>query len=230
MTATEFYNKILEELRSHHTTTLTPLEFNELVDTMLYQWVQTRFYAFEQYQKSIDDLEKIVVVTNGEGGMPNPLPNLGKAIPGKEFFVLDDKVFLVNVRFFMSAGSKCKRQEESAQLKKTDFVSNKNSYDKPSNTNIFYQQYDGRIWRYDTGKSDRIAEKAIVTYLRKPVIPRLDENGNSLIDPEFDDRICNEQIKFIVQTYLERIKEPRQRSFQADNAGVYNIIAPAAKK
>ena len=236
MTATEFYINLLQELRSHHTTTLTPIEFNHLIESSMYQWVQTRFYAFEQHQKHIDDLEQIVVVTNGAGGMPNPLNNLGELIPGKEYFIPNnsiqnnDKLFLINVRFLMTANQNCTEKYEDAQLKKTDFMTNKNAYDKPSNTNIYYQQRGGKIFRYDLGQSNRVAKNAIITYLRKPIIPLLDANGNGIVDPEFNDMVCTEIIKFTVATYLERITSQRQRSFQSDQAGVFNMIAPAAKK
>jgi hypothetical protein len=232
-TAKEMYQAFLAELRKENTASVTPEEFNYIAHAGQLQWVQTRYYLFETDQKHIEDLQAILVRTTGVGGMPTPLTNKGAAIVGKEYFTLPDntitqgnKMFLINVSFELAGCTDFK----VAGVKRMDNVV-KNAYDRPSDSNLYYQQYDNRIWRYDVGKGKKVANRAMVSYLRYPRDIKVDvTTGESVSNSEFDSRTNVEIVKFMVRTFLETIESQRQETFSQEQAGVYNSIQPSVMR
>lgn len=240
VTAKDMYVAVLHELRSENTASITPPEFNYHINAAMLQWLQSRFFAMEENQKHIDDLEKLLVRTNGVGGAPQPLINQGNAKAGEEFFSFpadavsfSDKAFLINVQFQMSAHPCYGGQSPimNAKLKKMDILTNGNAYDLPSDNKLFYYQSDGKIFRYDSGRSKAVASKAIVVYIRMPrEIAVNEQTGESVSDPEFDPRVNLEIVKWAVRSYLETIESPRQNSLAAEQAGVNNLLGQIQKR
>lgn len=239
-TANQMYIAVLHELRDENTASLTPSEFNYFINAAMLQWLQTRFFALEESQKHIDDLERLLVRTNGVSDSPVPLLNRGAAKAGEEFFAFpanavtfSDKAFLISVQFQMAAHP-CYNNTMpvlSARIKKTDTISNGNAYDRPTDNRLFYYQSGGKIFRYDSGSSVSVAQKAIVTYIRMPREIKVDEEtGESISNPEFDPRVNLEIVKWAVRSYLETTESPRQNSFAAEQAGVNNLLGPLQKR
>jgi hypothetical protein len=239
-TASDMYRGVLHELKEESTSSLTPSEFNYFIKVTQLQWFQSRYFAFEENQKHIDDLEVLLVLTDGTGGNPQPLINQGSAATGREYFTFpldtagnSEKMFLVTVQFKMKAHPCYKGLSPllNAKLKKTDNIANNNAYDRPSDNKLFYIQSNGKIFRYDnTGVSTSIAEQAVVAYLRKPREIIVDDLGNSVSNPEFDERVNVELVKWCVRAFLETIESPRQGSFAAEQAGVNNLLGPNQKR
>lgn len=240
VTAKDMYEALLHELRAENTASVTPSEFNYHINAAMLQWLQSRFFAMEETQKHIDDLEKLLVRTNGVGGAPQPLINQGEAKAGKEYFLFPsnavfftDKAFLINVQFEMSAHPCYDNQSKliGAKIKKMDTVSNDNAYDLPNNHNLFYYQADGKIFRYDVGMSSTVASKAVVVYIRMPQKIGVNEiTGESVSNPEFDPRVNLEIVKWAVRSLLENLESPRQNSFAAEQAGVNNLLGQLQKR
>lgn len=219
-TAREAYEAVLHELKHENTTSMTPEEFNYHWPVAELQYLAFRYWAHDQHQKSIDDLRKVKIETDGVGGMPQPLVNQGPDTAGDEFFILpDDYLYLLNVGAVVRyIGEPCLTDGTLSQLTSCTYLSDDREkvvrhdyYQKPSGSypTLYYKQRGSHI-TIKAGTS--IAQSLTITYLKYPVKAQLDTAGNSVTNPEFDTKQVLEIAKWCTQSYLENIQSYRLQS------------------
>ena len=218
MTAEEVYKSVLKELKQEYTTSITPEEFNHHIWVAEIEYVKTRYWAHEQHQKTIDDLRTIKVMTDGIGGMPNPLIASGSALPNSQFVTLpEDYMHLTAVSAIVEyVNEPCKKNgtlsdpiacsflpDDKEKLVLGDFYSKP----KPAFPRLYYSQR-GNVLVFKAGSS--IVRKVFLNYLRYPKRIAIDVNtGASIQDSEFLDEQTIEIVKWCVHSYLEKIEEMR---------------------
>jgi hypothetical protein len=210
---------------------MTPNEFNFYSEIAHYNYITNRYADFEKHQKTIDDLQFLVVLTDGVGGNPSPLAlSVNTAKAGEEFFNLPiptndnggRKMFLLDVQFgFSCNGEGNNVLYHDARIKHHDSHRTKNVYANPDDSRgQFYYLQLGNGIRKIGGK--QLAVRAIVKYLRYPAIPTLNADGTTLREPELEKRVNSDIVEFIVSAYLEATSAPRQQTFQNENQKNFN--------
>ena len=224
MTGLETYQAFLAELKKENTTTIFPDEFNYHIWRSELNWVTNRYWAFDQHQKSIDDLDVITIETNGVAGMPAPLLNAGAAIAGQEYFALpDDLLILLNVAIEpLIQGDVCIKDNTLGKITAATFLSadrekvvDESHYSKPSfkHPTLYYKIRQGNIL-VKMGSS--IAQKCIITYLQYPQRIGVDPvTGANVTDSPFGDSQTLEIVRDGVLSYLETIESSRVQSMAA---------------
>ena len=176
MTAQEVYEAFLHELKQENTTSATPTEFNYHIYRAELEYVTSRYWAFDQHQKSIDDLDVITVETNSIAGAPAPLVNSGNNVSGQEYFIIpDDLLILLNVAISCNIyGDTCVDDGTFKNFTAAKFLSadrekvvHESYYSKP------YHEYPRLYYKIRTGNiipvlGDSIAQECIITYLKYP--------------------------------------------------------------
>lgn len=233
MTTRELYEAVLLELRRQKTTSMTPLEFNYYIEKAQIDYVRNRYADFEQYQKNIEDLQSLVVITDGVGTNPLPITSGGDA--GKEEFVIPlnypKKMILLDVLF----GVDCNKNDEQAAqgenmiwhnavIKKHDSKRIANVYLQPNEERgmYYYIQHKDVIRRFG-GKTK--VNKAVITYIRYPVVPILNSQGEEVVATEFENRINLEIINFVVRIYTEATESQRQQTLDLLNRANFNQVS-----
>jgi hypothetical protein len=231
MTTQEIYQAVLLQLRQQKTSSITPSEFNTYARIGIYEYFTNRFADFEKHQKTIDDLQAFVVITDGVGGNPAPLTTSATKA-GEEFFALPlptnntggQKMFLLDVQFGIpcTVGELSELVYHDAKIKHQDSHRIQNVYDMPDEARkqFFYLQHKNGIRR--VGGKTR-ATKAIVKYLSYPPIPTVNTNtGLTTVESAFEPRVAREVVNFIVSAYLEATMSPRQQTFGNERQKDFN--------
>jgi hypothetical protein len=221
MNAQEVYKAFLHELKQENTTSATPEEFNYHIYRGELEYVTSRYWAFDQHQKTIDDLDVITVETNGIAGMPTALVNAGANTSGQEYFVIpDDLLILLNVAFVSKVyGDKCVEDGTLSKLTVAKFLSadreklvSESYYSKPNYTypNLYYKIRSGNILPL---LGDSIAQECIISYLKYPDKIEVDPiTGASVTDSPFGDSQTLEIVRMAVLSYIETIESQRTQS------------------
>lgn len=223
MTAQEVFRSVLNELEHEYTKSMTPEEFNHHIAIAEYEWIKTRYWAHEQHEKSIDDLQLIKVITDGIAGMPNPIPNAGQPIAGREYIDMPiDLLFLLNVAVVARYKNvPCEKNGTlSPPIAATYLPDDRmrtviaDYYHKPiaKFPRLYYMRRDNKMV-FSLGES--IVEYVYLTYLKKPAAPQLDNLGNNVVNPNWAYAQQVEIIKWCVHSYLGKIEEIR---FQTESA------------
>jgi hypothetical protein len=231
MTAVEEYEACLQELEYQQTASMTPDEFNHHYKIAQYEWIKTRFAAYEQNTKAIEDLQVAKVVTDGLAGQPAPLQNAGQNIAGREYFILPtDLLFITNVRGrVIYNGMPCPQPFEK-DGKISDFINseflsddqvgitNYNKYTSPLAKwpRMKYTRRDNKML-FQAGKS--IVFEVELTYIKEPLPARVDYVNNVLVSLNnsiWKEAQQREIIKWTVLNYLGKIEE--QGKFQNEIA------------
>lgn len=226
VSATDAYKAVLEELKHYNTTSMTPEEFNYRIWIAEIEYVKNRHWAYEQHQKTIDDLDIIRIVTDGVAGYPAPLVNQGPSIAGQEWVQLPNDYFRLlevsaQVRYknvpckidgTLSNYIPCTPlKDDKRHAVDEDF------YQKPIAEwpNLYYDQR-GRRLAFRAG--DSIVEKVQLVYLRYPIRIFFDVTGANHVNSEFPWEQTMEIVKLCVRTYLEAIESARtQSNIQVDS-------------
>ena len=228
MTGQQVYEAFLHELKQENTTSATPIEFNYHIWRSQLEWVTTRYWAFDQHQKSIDDLDVITIETNGIAGMPVAITNSGSNVSGQEYFVIpEDLLILLNVAFSLKVyGDSCITDGTDKTFTAAKFLSadrekvvSESYYSSPSHEypTIYYRIRNGNILP-KMGSS--IAQECVITYLKYPTkievdpttgISVTDSNGNIISSP-FGDSQTLEIVRMAVLSYIETIESNRTQS------------------
>lgn len=217
VTSTDVYKAVLAELKHYNTTSMTPDEFNYHIWIAELEYVKNRYWAHEQHQKSIDDLSVIKVVTDGVAGYPNPLPNQGPSVAGKEYITLpvnylhllavSVQLKLINVPCI--ANNTISEYTAATHLKDDQrFVVQQDYYKKPSYEwpNLYYDQRGNKL-TFHCG--DSIVQNVMISYLRLPARIFFDISNVAHVSSEFEWPQTLEIVKHCVISYLETIKDPR---------------------
>jgi hypothetical protein len=221
MDSQEVYKAFLHELKQENTTSATPTEFNYHIWRSQLEWITTRYWAFDQNQKSIDDLDVITVETNGIGAAPiAAIPNSGNDVSGQEYFVIpEDLLILLNVAFSSKIyGDSCIPDKTEKSFTAAKFLSadrekvvSESYYSAPSHEypTVYYKIRDGSILP-KMGSS--IAQECVITYLKYPAKIEVDANGVSVRDSPFGDSQTLEIVRMAVLSYIETIESNRTQS------------------
>ena len=235
ITAEDMYREVLNLLNKENTRTMTPSEFNSWINRSMIDYVKTKYFEYDQHQKRMDDINEIIVRTDGIAGNPAPIANAGNNVAGEEYFPLPyvsggepnfGYMFLLNVAFKINyIGNDCFTDNtESGWLKgkpyNADIENEANYYDRPQDDRLYYQIV-GRNIRPFTGTSS-YATQARLMYLRYPSEIEVDSNGLSVKNSEFEARVNYEIVKLCVRQYLESIESPRHQTFTSDESLNFN--------
>lgn len=216
MTGVDTYKAVLHELKHENTTSMTPEEFRHHIYVGQLEYINWRYWAFEQHQKVIDDLRVLHVETNGIDGVP-PLTNAGLSAPEQEIFFLPE-----NYMHLLAVRARVKYYGEPCQTDGTlsDYIACKfiqdnrvnaikhHYYSKPAARydRMWYRQFANKL-RFLCGSS--IVQDVIATYLRKPIPISIDDNGVNVTNSELDDPQTMEVVNWCVASYLEKIQDYR---------------------
>ena len=221
MTAQEVYEAFLHELKQENTTSATPTEFNYHIWRAELEYVTTRYWSFDQHQKSIDDLDVITVETNSIAGSPAPLINSGANVSGQEYFIIpEDLLILLNVAISCKIyGDSCVKDGTLKNFTAARFLSadrekvvHESYYSKPSYEypTLYYKIRSGNIIPVI---GENIAQECIITYLKYPDKIEVDANtGTSITDSPFGDSQTLEIVRMGVLSYIETIESNRTQS------------------
>jgi hypothetical protein len=223
MTAAQVYENVLSELKREYTSTMTPEEFNTHIHIAQLEWVKVCYTLIDQQQKSNADISAIRVVTDGIGGMPNALPNIGQPIAGRERFVLpSDFLYLLavaaQVKYYnvpctkdgtLSPWINAKPLPSDRAYLFNDY------YTRPMAVpdRLYYTQLGSGQGELRFAAGDSIVQFAQLHYLRYPRRILVDDNGDSVQNPEFGEVQCIEIAKWCVASYLEKLEEMRAQSY-----------------
>lgn len=221
MTFEKVYDAFLAEIKHEHTTSATPEEFNYHIWREEIEYVTTRYFAYDQHQKPIDDLSFVNIETNGLAGMPSPLKNDGNDKIGEEFFNLpDDLLILINVsiKAKYGEGNPCFQAGELSSPIASRYLSgdrekvvNHSYYSKPSleYPNCFYKIRNHAILPVI---GNNIAQELVITYLKYPLRIEVDANGEGSTKSPFGDSQTLEIVRNAALSYLETIESPRPQT------------------
>ena len=224
MTAVETYQAVLHELRYQKTSSMTPTEFNHHYWVGTLEWVKMVRWAYDEHDKSVDDISMIVVATDGVGTNPALISNTGSVAPGSEIFLKPSNYFL-----YLSAAVQVKYYSEKCQTNGTlssfisatkldknskhEVESNKYTRSKPVPGRLYLEDLNN-VFRVKAGSS--IAEKLLLTYIKYPQKVAVDPTtGASVTNPEFGDSQMQEIIKWTAASYLENLSNHRLATMTA---------------
>lgn len=182
ITAQNMFTEFLDGINKESTATVTPMEFNRLINNCQDEWIKNKYYEAQLTQKRMDDLRTLTVY--GE-----ELPNVGVNVPGGERFDLpySDTGFVTTLQnpsgqnhgymFLLACGfqiqyvnDKCCRTGISEILMSKPMKSDKrwaiskDPYNKPSNDRLYYDLNANQI-KCITG-TESFAVKAVIDYIR----------------------------------------------------------------
>lgn len=235
VSAKEVYQAVLAELKHYNTTSLTPQEFNYHIWIAELEYVKNRYWAYEQHQKQIDDLDILRVVTDGVAGSPAPLPNEGANVAGQEFITLPE-----NYLHLLAVSARAKYYDVPCQTDGTlsgfiacthlkddmRYVVMDDYYRKPLAVwpRLYYDQRERKL-AFLAGKS--IVQDVQIVYLRYPKRIEFDvQNPSGGVGSEFHWEQTLEIVKHCTISYLETIKDPRLQSMLAVDGKNFNQFAP----
>jgi hypothetical protein len=233
-TANEMFVGFLNVLNRQNTLGADPHEFNYHVKVGQVEYLKMRYWAFERHQKSLDDLEKITVITNGIAGAPSPIGNAGAAVAGSEYFPLpanilglNEKIYLLKVRFKLQyKGNACQVENSASRWITARLASHnrdeRNVYVRDNDEKLYYHQTGGNIIRHAEFSSS-VATHALLHYLRMPREITVDPiTGLSVTNPELGPIQNTEIVKWTVASYLEKIESYRHQSMLQVQGLVFN--------
>lgn len=184
ITAQNMFTYFLDEINKEKTGTVTPQEFNRLINNSQEECIKNKYYEAQLTQKRIDDLRVIECV--------DELPNVGVNEPGGEVFELPYSatnfvttpgnpngdnhgyMFLLNCGFKIQyVNDICNRTGISDPLGSKPMKADKkyaimrDPYNKPTNDRL-YHQLRGNTIKCFTG-TESFGVVAVIEYYRYPV-------------------------------------------------------------
>lgn len=217
-TGREIYEAVLEELNRSNTMSMEPNEFNHHAKVGMLEWIKLRYWAFDQHQKSIDDLDPIIVISN-------PMFPVYTVQGAERWETPSALLYLLRVKMEQEyQGDNCfpdgyKLPFQAARYR-THNLGN-NAYNKPSPKQLYYLQAGGQLIRIGEPNATTKVTNAIIHYLRYPVFPSVDSSGESASNSEFGIMQNMEIVKWITASYLEKIESLRTQSQLAIQGQVF---------
>ena len=220
MTGVDVYVAVLHELKHENTTSMTPSEFRHHIKRAMLEYINLRYWAYDQHQKPIDDLAPIHVETNGVNGNPAPIANTGLQAPKGEMFVLPtDYMHLLAVKALVKYyGEPCYTDGTMSDWIVAMHCPDNMVYQvehhyykkpKPEYPNLYYR-HNKKTLTLMAGKS--IGQQVCITYLQRPPYIAVADNGTNVQDSVFDDEQTMEIVRWCVASYTETIESYRQQS------------------
>jgi hypothetical protein len=229
ITTQDIYNAVVYGINKEQTGTVTPGEFEFLINEAQLEIIRDRYNEEELNQKRIDDLR--ILKTQDE------ILNTGPTVTGQEIFLLPYNAisfvvtpgnpsgtnhgycFLLNVGFKIQyKNNECGLTGESktflkSRVLKTDvrYEINRDPYKKPKDTRLYHEVIGNRIKLY-TG-TDSYGLICQISYLRYP-------KRITLLDPnscEMPLHLRNEIVDVAVRKKLQRIESGAFQTKIIDN-------------
>lgn len=216
-TTAQMSTYVLEGLNKTAASSVTPAEFEVIINGALMEFVQKRYRAFDTDQQARDDLRVLVPA-------PLTIPNTGGTSAGQELFQLPyvqspsigeshGYMHLLNVGLAL-----VDEQGDPIPCSISDgfvvarplhldgsYTADRNPFWRPTNREPYYI-LSGHAFRVRTGGA--IASQARIEYLRYP--SRLTLSGG---EPELPAHANQEICDIAIRKGLERIRDPRWQSF-----------------
>ena len=218
VTAVDVYKYVLEQLKHYNTTSITPAEFNIRIWNAELDYVRNRYWAWDQHQKSIDDLQHIRIVTDGVAGFPPPIPNVGPNVAGQEYIQMPGN-YLHLLAVAVRAKYKNVPCETDGQLSKPIAATPLKDDEYHVVDDDYYKQplavwprlyYSLRGDKMTFKAGDSIVQDVILNYLRYPQRIVFDEQNPAGGTPsEFTEEQTKEIVVILVTDYLEAIESAR---------------------
>lgn len=226
ITAQNMFTHFLDGINKESTSTVSPTEFNRLINNAQDECIKNKYYEVQLTQKRMDDLRSITVY--GE-----TLINVGANTPGGELFELpyNETGFVTTPKnpngdnhgymFLLACGfqiqyinDKCKRTGISEILMAKPMKSDKrwaiqnDPYNKPTNDRLYYDLTKDNILCITGTQS--FAVKAVIDYLRYPRQINV-PNGSANIDVpcELPLHIREEIVDIAIRKKLGIYESPR---------------------
>ena len=238
-TTIDMYKSTLQGVKKESTTVLPISVWNSLINESQEILTRSKAREVELTNKRNDDLEILRVVTDGVNGRPPailpvatnkfPLPiNLawGQTIYPKYLSFLNVMFKLTYISNDCETGTS---DWLNTKIMKSDNrpITMRNPYRKPKDNRLYYEIINGHI-NLITGTSS-IGQSMRLEYLRKPLkifldvtlagammadLPNPNYTANTgSVNYEFTEFQRQEVVDIAVRTYLERITDPRYKSF-----------------
>ena len=221
-TATDMYNATLEFLNKEATASLSPEEFEIMVNAAQLEYVKNRYDEAEKTQKRIDDLRSIMVINES-------ILNSGANVAASEVFELpyDDAgfvttaknptgtnhgyLFMLNCALKLSyVNNKCGFTGISEFLKAKPMKADKRNeierdpFNRPTDERLYYQETGDQVIVFTGTQS--FATEARIDYLRYPVDIQI---VTSVVDSELPIHARTEIVDIVVRKVLENIESQR---------------------
>ena len=209
-TVTDLYKAFLDGIKKESTSIVIPSKFNRIINEAQLIWLRDNVKTVELNQKQIDDLRVLRVVPEG----------ISPTATGSNIFPLPDKYYrLLNVQFAFDVGDEAGSElayKTSHVMRSDQRTSNKESvYREPTSKRLYHDLIGDNIYFY--GGDGVIALSAKPEYLRKAIdieyIP-----GKEGTNCELPEAQRQEVVDIAVRIHLERIKNPRYKSFTQEEA------------
>lgn len=220
MTGVDVYKAVLHELKHENTTSMTPEEFRHHIKRAMLEYINLRYWAYDQHQKPIDDLAAIHVETNGVNGNPTPIPNTGLQAPKGEMFVLpEDYMHLLAVKAMVKYyGEPCKTDGALSDWITAMPCPDNMRYQvehhyykkpKPKYPRLYYTH---NLKTLTTMAGSSVVQALCITYLQQPPYISVDDAGLNVQDSVFGDAQTLEIVRWCVASYTETIESYRQQT------------------
>jgi len=226
ITAQNMFTYFLDGINKESTGTVTPQEFNRLINNAQDECIKNKYYEAQLTQKRMDDLRSITIF--GE-----ELPNIGGNTPGNELFELpyNENSFVTTplnpngdnhgYMFLLACGfkiqyvdDKCKRTGLSGPLMAKPMKSDKryaiqnDPYNKPSNDRLYYDISSNNL-KCITGTAS-FGVVAVIDYLRYPREIQVPTQGANIdVSCELPLHIREEIIDIAIRKKLGIYESPR---------------------
>lgn len=226
LSSEDMYKAFLRGIRKSNTSVILPAYWNPFINEVQLQWVKSKLPMVEFSQKRIDDLAPLRVVTDG-GTMTNSYDPITAEHPGVFLIPIDyyeisrgypiaampnEKEDLplylhgLNVMVRLNSGTwkpcKIRKSDKTVML-------DENPYRVPSANRIYFERIKNQI--HIIGGS--LENKLRLEYIRYPKTINYSTSIQSNIDPELQPSQNQEVTDMAIRTYLERIMDPRYKSF-----------------
>lgn len=233
-TALDMYRYFLDGINKERTTTVTPDEFNRLINICEVEWIKNKYSEFELTEKRIDDLRILEI--------RDVIPNTGSQVAGEEIFILPYNavtnvntpgnpsgtnhgyMFMLNVAWKIQyVDNECCETGESKWIQSRTMKANfeweiqDDPFNKPKDDRLFHKIIGNLVELY-TG-TDSYGIEVRFDYLRYPRLINVPTSANPVdIVSELPLHTREEIISIAIRKELGRIESPRYQQQIIENA------------
>ncbi len=233
-TALDTYKYFLDGINKERTTTVTPDEFNRLINMCEVEWIRNKYSEFEYIEKRIDDLRILEV--------RDVIPNTGTLVSGEEIFILPYNavtnvstsgnptgqnhgyMYMLNVAWKIQyVDNECCKTGESKWIPSRTMKANfeweiqDDPYNKPKDDRLYHKIIANQVELYTGTNSYGIEVR--FDYLRYPRVINVPTSANPVdIVSELPLHTREEVISIAIRKELGRIESPRYQQQMIENA------------